>query len=202
MTKYVIDLPDNVSFIVGKGYVLFNEKEFLRIPVKQLEKYSKKEDGEVEKDEEIVYDGRNEEYESEKYVVSQEFMTELEEWKAELNINGKYYVDDENIYELPSAIRNWWKEDNRSVEQNNRLIAIIRWVNGEDVFEVEKPKKWVVRSKKTDTEGSHLYVNLTNTLAIPDITTLFGLDNATKFDTKEEAQEWANSHQEVVELEE
>lgn len=42
MTKYVIDLPDNVSFIVGKGYVLFNEKEFLRIPVKQLEKYSKK----------------------------------------------------------------------------------------------------------------------------------------------------------------
>ncbi|MGK4016709.1 hypothetical protein AB0Y21_00235 [Weissella paramesenteroides] len=118
MTKYVIDLPDNVSFIVGKGYVLFNEKEFLRIPVKQLEKYSKK----------------------------------------------------------------------------------------EDVFEVEKPKKWVVRSKDTDSEGSHLYVKLytssTSSTSIPDITTYFGSNNATRFDTKEEAESWANSHQEVIEVEE
>ena len=32
-------------------------------------------------DEEIVYDGRKEKRMSEKYVVSQEFMNELEEWK-------------------------------------------------------------------------------------------------------------------------
>ena len=109
MTKYVIDLPDNVSFIVGKGYVLFNEKEFLRIPVKQLEKYSKK----------------------------------------------------------------------------------------EDVFEVEKPKKWIVRSKEHDEGGHYQYVKA------GDFDMSFNkyyIDQATRFDTKEEAQEWANSHQEVVEV--
>lgn len=28
------------------------------------------------------------------------------------------------------------------------------------------------------------------------------INNATKFDTKEEAQEWANSHQELIEVKE
>lgn len=109
MTKYVIDLPDNVSFIVGKGYVLFNEKEFLRIPVKQLEKYSKK----------------------------------------------------------------------------------------EDVFEVEKQKKWVVRSKEHN--GRYSYGRL---LLANNNTVFMGysFENATHFDTKEEAESWANSHQEVIEV--
>lgn len=109
MTKYVIDLPDNVSFIVGKGYVLFNEKEFLRIPVKQLEKYSKK----------------------------------------------------------------------------------------EDVFEVEKPNKWIVRSKLKDDDGDYWYVS--NYKGLTDRN--FYEKYATKFDTKEEAESWANSHQEVVQVE-
>lgn len=109
MTKYVIDLPDNVSFIVGKGYVLFNEKEFLRIPVKQLEKYSKK----------------------------------------------------------------------------------------EDVFEVEKPKKWIVRSKVKNQYGDFGYVSISTFNIVHNS---FDIDQATKFDTKEEAESWANSHQEVREL--
>ena len=36
MTKYVIDLPKGVKFIVGKGYVMWSEKELLRIPVESL----------------------------------------------------------------------------------------------------------------------------------------------------------------------
>lgn len=68
--------------------------------------------------------------------------------------------------------------------------------------EVEKPKKWVVRSKDTDSEGSRLYVNLSKGVAIPDITTFLWLESATRFDTKEEAASWANSHQEVIEVEE
>lgn len=36
MTKYVIDLPEGVKFIVGKGYVMCSEKELLRIPVESL----------------------------------------------------------------------------------------------------------------------------------------------------------------------
>ncbi|MBJ7680630.1 hypothetical protein HAU30_09175 [Weissella confusa] len=39
MTKYVIDLPEGVKFIVGIGYAILSEKELLRIPVSQLELY-------------------------------------------------------------------------------------------------------------------------------------------------------------------
>ncbi|MBJ7627451.1 hypothetical protein [Weissella confusa] len=39
MTKYVIDLPEGVKFIVGKGYVMWSEKELLRIPVQNLKEY-------------------------------------------------------------------------------------------------------------------------------------------------------------------
>ena len=84
-------------------------------------------------------------------------------------------------------------------EQNNRLIAIIRWVNGEDVFEVEKPKKWVVRSKGTDHDNDHWYVYLPNN--IDEINNVvYYVSSATLFDNKEEAESWANAHQEVVEV--
>ncbi|CAM2811573.1 hypothetical protein WECO103172_04045 [Weissella confusa] len=40
MTKYVIDLPEGVKFIVGKGYMMLSEKELLRIPVENLQEYN------------------------------------------------------------------------------------------------------------------------------------------------------------------
>ena len=106
---------------------------------------------------------------------------------------------------FPDEIDDWWLDHNISEkERNNRLIAIIRWVNGEDVFEVEKPKKWAVRSKGTDNDGDYRYVSVFDSY--------FGityadsgkdkLENATHFDTKEEAESWANAHQEVIEVEE
>ena len=149
---------------------------------------------------EIVFDGRNEEHMSEKYVVSQEFMNELEEWKKRGNTDV-YFVGSYDISMLPIDVIRWWDypEINNS-EQNNRLIAIIRWVNGEDVFEVEKPKKWVVRSKETDEDGDYHYVDLDNFKNLKSVSTIYGLDFATKFDAKEEAQSWANAHQEVVEV--
>ena len=150
---------------------------------------------------EIVFDGRKEEKMSEKYVVSQKFMNELEEWKKRGNTDV-YFVGSYDISMLPIDVIRWWDypEINNS-EQNNRLIAIIRWVNGEDVFEVEKPKKWVVRSKYSSEAGEHLYVMLFIGRGIKDTTTLWGINNATKFDTKEEAESWANAHQEVVQVE-
>lgn len=150
-------------------------------------------------DEEIIFDGRNEERMSEKYVVSQEFMNELEEWKKQGNAK-EYFVGPYDISMLPDDIKRWWNYAGVSDEEcNNRLIAIIRWVNGEDVFEVEKPKKWIVRSKGTDDDDnySYVFINLHNfTLST------YHINNATKFDTKEEAESWANSYQEVVEVEE
>ena len=143
-------------------------------------------------DEEIVFDGRKEEHMSEKYVVSQEFMNKLEGWKIDYVANSDF-LDTDNIGNLPPIVSRWWiYDDITDKERNNRLIAIIRWVNGEDVFEVEKPKKWVVHELNTE-----LYVTTYDghTGITPN------RDYITKFDTKEEAQSWANSHQEVIEVE-
>ena len=149
---------------------------------------------------EIVFDGRKEKKMSDKYVVSQEFMNSLKDWKKRGNTDV-YFVGSYDISMLPIDVIRWWDypEINNS-EQNNRLIAIIRWVNGEDVFEVEKPKKWVVRSKETDEDGDYHYVDLDNFKNLKSVSTIYGLDFATKFDAKEEAQSWANSHQEVIEV--
>ena len=151
-------------------------------------------------DEEIVYDGRKEKRMSEKYVVSQEFMNELEEWKKRGNTDV-YFVGSYDLSMLPDYVKRWWNyPEINNFECNNRLIAIIRWVNGEDVFEVEKPKKWVVRSKETDDDNDHWYVRLPNNIdVINDV--VYYMSSATLFNTKEEAQSWANSHQEVVQVE-
>lgn len=138
---------------------------------------------------------------SDKYVVSQEFMNELEEWKNNLvkyNEPG-IFIDIDYLEGLPVVVIAWWGDEVPDEENNNRLIAIIRWVNGEDVFEVEKPKKWVVRSKGTDNDNEHWYVYLPNN--IDEINNVvYYMSSATLFDTKEEAESWANAHQEVVEV--
>lgn len=145
-------------------------------------------------DEEIVYDGRKDE---KMYKVTKEFIDALGEWKDGLNFNGQYYVDDEEIFDMQLAIDKWWKEPvSDYIEQNNRLIAIVRWVNGADVFEVEALHKFVVRSDKKDHDGCYAYVAVENDMT----TAAYTFVNATKFDTQEEAQEWANSHQVVVEI--
>ena len=148
---------------------------------------------------EIVFDGRKEEKMSDKYVVSQEFMNELEEWKKRGNTDV-YFVGSYDLSMLPDYVKRWWNyPEINNFECNNRLIAIIRWVNGEDVFEVEKPKKWVVRSKEHD--GQYFYGKL---LLANNNTVFMGYSfaNATRFDTKEEAESWANAHQEVIEVKE
>lgn len=136
---------------------------------------------------------------SEKYVVSQEFMNESVEWKDNSELNGKHSIYDFDIHDFLDIIEDWWCPVGiRDYEQNNRLIAILRWVNGENVFEIEKPKKWVVRSKECDDGGNHQYIKVGN---FNMSFNKYEFRNATKFDTKEEAESWANAHQEVVEVE-
>ena len=149
---------------------------------------------------EIVFDGRKEYNMSEKYVVSQVFLNELKDWKKRGNTDV-YFVGSYDISMLPIDVIRWWDcPEINNFEQNNRLIAIIRWVNGEDVFEVEKPKKWVVRSKETDEYGDYRYIYLADYAGITNIKFVAENGNATKFNAKEEAESWANSHQEVVEV--
>ena len=151
---------------------------------------------------EILYDGRKEENMSDKYVVSQEFMNDLKDWKDTLtkHIKPGYFIDFDDLSGLSETVYMWWGDEVSDEESNNRLIAIIRWVNGEDVFEVEKPKKWAVRSKGTDNDNGHWYVYLPNN--IDEINNVvYYMSSATLFDTKEEAESWANSHQEVIQVE-
>ena len=82
------------------------------------------------------------------------------------------------------------------MERNRRLIAIISWLNGDEVFEVEKPRKFIIRSEKPNWDGDYWFVRFTE--GMEDTTTY--LSRASKFDTREEAQEWANSHQVVIEV--
>ena len=141
---------------------------------------------------------------SEKYVVSQEFMNELEEWKEAYitdTLDEKYhYVSAGDLDTLPGMIKDWWIELNKPTENNNHLISIIRWVNGEDVFEVEKPKKWVVRSKEADNKGNYMYGYIVPNERLKYMEMAYGKYPSAYFDTKEEAESWANSHQEVVEV--
>ena len=170
------------TIFVGKNTVTFNR-------LSKLE------------DEEIVYDGRKEEHMSEKYVVSQVFMNELKDWKHDLILEDAFFVNQEAINNMPKIIKNWWVDDDVTIgESNKRLISIIRYMSGANDFEVEKPKKWVVRSKDRTEQGSYLYIYLIDSNGVKDFMTGWTKDIATKFDTKEEAESWANSHQEVVEV--
>lgn len=151
---------------------------------------------ELQDDYEIVFDGRKEEQMSDKYVVSQEFMNELKEWRCV----EEFFVGTIEISTLPDVVKHWrCNGDNK--ENNNRLIAIIRWVNGEDVFEIEKPKLWIVRSKDTDTHNKHNYIFTNIRDGLPFAYFVEYVENATKFETKEEAESWVNARQEIVEVE-
>lgn len=155
-------------------------------------------------DETVVYDGRKEDEEVDtRYKVTQKFMNELIKWRDDNSLDTKTRymyeaVDGDDIQRIPDVIDIWWTMPSDSIERNNRLIAIIKWLNGEDVFEVEAPHKFVVRSDKYNYIGDYTYVAIRNHMTT--ITRI--LSSATKFDTQEEAQEWANSHQVVVEIDE
>lgn len=150
---------------------------------------------------EIVYDGRKGE---KMYKVTQEFMNELIEWRDSYNLDAKTswsyaFVDGISISEFPEVVKNWWVDLDDPIDNNNRLIAIIQWLNGEDVFEVEAPHKFVVRSNNPDGVGDYAYVHIIRGGLTGYV---YSYADATRFDTREEAQEWANSHQVVVKIDE
>ena len=185
-------VPSHIEHLVEFPYALLDDGELGWNYMSQLE------------DEEIVFDGRKESKMGDKYVVSQEFMNELEEWKEDYitDADEKYhYASAGDLEILPGMIKDWWIGLNKPIEKNNRLIAIIRWVNGEDVFEVEKPKKWVVRSIGLTDDDERYYVSIGKFMGLKRAISTYSISQATRFDTKEEAESWANAHQEVIEVE-
>ena len=132
----------------------------------------------------------------------------LVEWKDTVvrHSDSRVFIND--IKSLPGVVQDWiyfdYNEDGEYVvntsatEVNSRLVAVIRWIEDDKVFEAKKPKKWVVRSKVKNQYGDFGYVSISTFNILHNS---FDINQATKFDTKEEAESWSNSHQEVIEVE-
>lgn len=137
----------------------------------------------------------------EKYKVTQQFMDALISWRDEQNLDvaGNLYVTPVDIASWPSKVKAWRYKPVNSVERNKRLIAIIQWLNGEDVFEVEKPHKFLVRSVVPNSDGDRLNLQLVveRGVIVPNYGWTMGV---TAFNSREEAELWTTNGYEVVEI--
>lgn len=128
-----------------------------------------------------------------KYKVTQEFMDELETWKNMLEANvvsiNEFFFD-----ETIKNVENWRSEYVSQADRNQRFGAIVNWINGEDVFEVGMPK-YVVQQK----ENRSRFIRF---MRDGNVEIFSGIKFATRFDDFNEASEWANTHFEVVEVDE
>lgn len=132
-----------------------------------------------------------------KYKVTQEFIDALDDWRfkfvnGEIPVNARTFETHDNVVEI------WRFENFGTGEFIQRLGAILNWINGEDVFEIGTPK-YIVQQKKVKPRNSRQYLYVTSDECAIMI---YNIDNATIFDNFDMAQEWANKHFEVVELDE
>ena len=130
-----------------------------------------------------------------KYSIRQSIMYDLKNWRDDRRIYAEYgaVLGLEDFQNEPERVQNWRLNTGSAIEANNRLIAIINWLNGEDVFAVDVPS-YIVRKK-----GLRKYVNV-------EVEGGFELvedkRNATVFYRLEDAKEYENAIFEVVELDE
>lgn len=129
------------------------------------------------------------------YSVTQVFMQDLNNWRDDRRI----YAEDGAVLgwgdfqNEPGRVREWRLNTGSAVEANNRLIAIIKWLNGEDVFEVDKPS-YVVGVK-----GDNGYLDVED---YHPFSIVSDKRNATVFYRLEDAKEYENAIFEVVEVDE
>lgn len=130
-----------------------------------------------------------------KYSIRQSIMYDLKNWRDDRRIYAEYgaVLGWEDFQNEPERVQNWRLNTGSAIEANNRLIAIINWLNGEDVFAVDVPS-YIVRKK-----GVRKYVNV-------EVEGGFELvndkRNATVFYRLEDAKEYENAIFEVVEVDE
>ncbi|ANU78885.1 hypothetical protein BI065_gp11 [Weissella phage WCP30] len=141
-----------------------------------------------------------------RYKVTQYFMEELNDWKERTGLSQKMdiqqisYLDAGELSQIPESILLWRVDSKLDVkEKNERLIAIIKWLNGEDVFEVEK-KQWVVRSKTSNNLLKYLHLHFFEKGGVKTPVYDMYWGNVEKFDNREEAEKWVVPGFEVVEF--
>lgn len=130
-----------------------------------------------------------------KYSIRQSIMYDLKNWRDDRRIYAEYgaVLGWEDFQNEPERVQNWRLNTGSAIEANDRLIAIIKWLNGEEVFAVDVPS-YIVRKK-----GIRKYVNV-------EVEGGFELvndkRNATVFYRLEDAKQYENAILEVVELDE
>ena len=132
-----------------------------------------------------------------KYKVTQEFMDALDDWRDKW-VDGHFPVNALTSETIKNVVERWRLRYIDNGEPTKRLGALLNWINGEDVFEIGTPK-YIVQQKKVKPRNSRQYLYVTSDECAIMI---YNIDKATIFDNFDRAQEWANKHFEVVEVDE
>lgn len=103
--------------------------------------------------------------------------------------------------------REGFEELKQWIYQNDDLnlitVRLLDYIYGrDDIFEVEKPKKWIVRSIDHDGDKHYKYLIYSEDTDLPIYEIGYDFYPIVKFDTREEAEEWTNPQTEVIEVEE
>lgn len=133
-----------------------------------------------------------------KYKVTQDFIDALNKWKHEQDLDIMDNVYPEDLIRLPEIVKSWQEYPVKFFDRNNRLIAVINWINREEVFEVGTPS-YVVGLKDAIRLYGKGYIRIAKNGCV-NLT--YYIEDATRFDDFEKASEWANKHFEVVEVDE
>ena len=130
-----------------------------------------------------------------KYKVTQEFMDAFNKWNdSHKYSDGTTLINQYTLDELPEDVTEWIFEIRGNfAEGNRRFGAVINWINGEDVFEVDTPSYIV----KVNGDNGYLNVEDYNPFSI-----VSDKRNATVFYRLEDAKEYENAIFEAVELDE
>lgn len=131
-----------------------------------------------------------------KMKIPKEVYDALSEWRSTVD----NWADIDDIPKLPDNVKDWCTDPIEGIK-SDRLIAIINFSDYVDTFEVVPDKKWVVRSENKDENGEYVYFYINDCFGVDVLFSTYYEAYITKFDTKEEAESWANAHQEVIEIE-
>lgn len=128
-----------------------------------------------------------------KYSIRQSIMYDLKNWRDDRRIYAEYgaVLGWEDFQNEPERVQNWRLNTGSAIEANNRLIAIINWLNGEDVFVVDMPS-YIVRVK-----GDNGYLDVED---YHPFSIVSDKRDATFFYRLEDAQGYENAIFEAVEL--
>ncbi|MDR3241784.1 MAG: hypothetical protein LBT37_06395 [Lactobacillaceae bacterium] len=92
--------------------------------------------------------------------VSQDFMNDLNHWKNTIGslVMGKCLIPISAGGYLPDSVFDWWKGGSDNVSKNIRLINLIDFVNGDDIFEAKKEKQYMLVSNHSK-DGVYTYLS-------------------------------------------